>query len=398
MEPWQSTLLNAYGVIVFIVICNHLVYAIETGRITFLTPESPKLEGESLPFVSILVPAKDEQATIEGCIHSLLAQEYPNFEVLIVDDRSEDDTAAIVERMASEDDRLRLVQVEKLPDGWTGKTHALQVCQEHARGEWLLFVDADTLQHPTCLSVVMQDCISHEVGMETLLPALEVRSFWEGVVQPFAGTLLMLLYPLRKLNDPGPKGKAWGNGQFILMSRAAYDTIGRHEAVRDKFVEDIHLGRLIRKYGLGLRVASGAGVSKVRMYASLTDIVRGWSRILYSAVDFRPAKLYGLFAATCAFSVLSYVVLITSGTAWLTGNTSSFVSIAFLMAVVHEIAQLTLHARIYARSHSAMKYLPFRICGVFVVLYLLAKTIRMCSTHKVIWRGTSYGQDIQQSS
>jgi glycosyltransferase involved in cell wall biosynthesis len=317
--------------------------------------------------------------------------------VLIVDDRSDDDTANIVRRLASADDRLRLVQVKQLPEGWTGKTHALQVCQEHARGEWLLFVDADTIQEPSCLSVVMQDCISHQADMETLLPALEVRSFWEGVVQPFAGTMLMLLYPLRKLNDPGPDGKAWGNGQFILMSRTAYDTIGRHEAVRDKFVEDIHLARLIRKHGLGLRVASGSGVSRVRMYASLTDIVRGWSRILYSAVDFRPAKLYSLFLATCAFSVLSYVVLIASGTAWLTGDTSSFVKTAFLMAVAHEIAQLTLHARIYARSHSAMQYLPFRICGVFVVLYILAKTIRMCSTHKVIWRGTSYGQDIQQT-
>ena len=398
MPTWQISLLVAYGLVVLVAVSRHVVCSYEIRNIRFLTPECPKATGDGLPLVSIMVPAKDEADHIESCLHSLLALDYPNFEVLVVDDRSKDETAAIVARIAQTDDRVRLIRVDELPPGWTGKTHALHVCQQQARGEWFLFVDADTRHHPSCLSVTLQDCLDHSADMESLLPSQRCKSFWECVVQPFAATCLIILFPLSKVNNPQCRNKGFANGQFILVHRDAYAKIGGHEAVRDKFVEDIHLGRKIREQGLGLRVVVGSAVCSVRMYSSLGSVLQGWSRILYSAVDFRPAKLYLLSAFICLLSVLPYAVILGNAAAMLAGATSTFVKLGFAMGLVHEFLQLSLYARTYAVTRSKLRYLAFRWLAVFVMLYLLARTIRMCRTHEVTWRGTLYTKDLQQAA
>lgn len=395
MAPWQTAVLCAYGLVVAVAFVRHFLLTGAIRKLRFLTPRSPRMEGKDLPLVSILVPAKDEAATIERCLRGLLAQDYPRIEILVVDDRSEDETPRIVERIAAETGRVALVRIDALPPGWTGKTHALHQCQKLARGEWLLFVDADTRLLPECLSVVLRDAIDHKVVLESILPALESSSFWERVVQPFAGICLMVLFPIGRVNRSSDPMQGFANGQFILIRRSAYDAIGGHEGVRDKFVEDIHLGRNIRRAGLTLRVVMGVDVASVRMYSSLGGLVRGWSRILYSAVDFRPGKLYALLAATLLFSVLPYVVLAACGVLFLSGSRSEFLSWLLGLAVVHEILQITLMYRIYGLSRSDRRFLAFRPLAVAVMLYVFARTIWMCRSHRVEWRGTRYGKEIQ---
>ena len=397
MEPWQISILTAYGVVVLAAFARHLVLSRLMPGIPFLTPSSPKMEETDAPLVSIMVPAKDEERGIEACLRSLLAQDYPNFEVLVVDDRSEDATPDIVRKLCAEDGRLRLVRIDHLPGGWTGKTHALHVCSSHAKGDWFLFVDADTRHHRSTLSVTLRDFLDHGVGMGSLMPALQAESFWERVIQPFAGICLMMFYPLTRVNDPQRKEAGFANGQFILVSRAGYEAIGGHEAVRDQFVEDIHLGRAARTAGIGLRVVVGRDLSSVRMYATMTEIVRGWSRILYSAVDHRPAKLYLLFLSICVFSVTSYAVLVGSGAVLLAGAGGPFASTLFLLGAAHQILQETLMARIYALSRSRLRYLAFRVLAVFVMLYIIVHTIRMCRTHQVQWRGDRYGKELRDA-
>lgn len=398
MADWQIYLLGAYSVVVFIAFVRHFVLSIATSKMRFLTPSSPRVDVASAPLVTIMVPAKDEEHGIEACLQSLLLQDYPHFEVLVVDDRSTDRTAEIVRRLAAADSRLRLIQVEALPPGWTGKTHALHLCQQSARGEWYLFVDADTRLDPACLSVVLRDAIDHEVTLESVLPALHAKSFWERTIQPFAGICLMVLFPLSKVNRPKHTEMGFANGQFILIRRDGYEAIGGHEAVRDKFVEDIHLGRLVRKSGRNLRVVMTPELVSVRMYSSLGEIVRGWSRILYSAVDFKPGKLYTLLAAVLIFSVLSYVTLGLSIGLLLSGDRSPFVWWLFGLAVAHELLQTTIMARIYALSRSKQSYLAVRFLAVAVMIYILLRTIRMCRTHEVTWRGTTYGKSLQEQT
>ncbi len=395
MAPWQETVLWIYGVILAVVAARHVVYEVQIRRSVRLQPTDPVVPPEDAPFVSVLVPAKDEEQHIARCLESLRKLEYANYEILVVDDRSEDRTAEIVRGVAEEDDRVRLVQVKELPEGWTGKTHALQFGQKEAKGEWLLFVDADTQLHPNCLGVVLQDAIANGADMETLVLGMDAHSFWEGAVQPFAGTLLMMLYPPSRLNDP--KHPGWGNGQFILVNRETYDAIDRHESVRDKFVEDIHLARQVRKHGRNLRVAMAAPVASVRMYSSLSQIVRGWARIFYSAVDFRTRPLWLLILATLVFSLLNYGILLAGGVAWLAGDFCPFARSMVLLALLHEFLQVTLYWRIYNSSRTPLRYLPARALGAGVMVYTLLTAIRTCHTHEVTWRGTSYTKSIQST-
>lgn len=395
LPGWQRAVLAGYSVVLALAALRHLIFWLAMRKVRSLRPDGPKMNGADLPLVSVLVPAKDEEHCIERCVRSLLQQDYPNFEVIVIDDRSGDRTAPIVETIAREDGRVRLCRVEHLPPGWTGKTHALHAGQQQARGQWLLFVDADTRLHPAGLSVVLRDAVDHQVGMESLLPGLDMVTWWEKIIQPFAGLSLMFFFPLPKVNRPKHVEKGFANGQFILVSRTSYDAIGGHEAVRDKFVEDIHLGRRARMQGQGLRVCLGHEILQVRMYSSLREIIRGWSRIFYSAVDFRPAKLWILFASITVFSVLSYAVLILTGSLLIAGVSTPFVYTLLTMGIIHQALQTTLMVKIYTLSGSKRRYVLLRIIAVFVLLYILLRTIRMCKTHQVVWRGTTYDKGIQ---
>lgn len=395
MASWQIAVLASYSVFVLVAVLRHFFYSHAMGRTPWLYPTDSAADPCTGPLVSVLIPAKDEQDTIGNCVRSLLTQEYGNIEILVIDDRSEDRTAAVVQDLQQQSPKVRLIQIQNLPPGWTGKTNALHQGQQQARGEWLLFVDADTTHKPQALGVVLQDAIRHQVELESLLPALDSRSFWEKVIQPFAGVCLMVFYPLHRVNQDEEATLGFANGQFILIRREAYDAIGGHEAVRDKFVEDIHLGRLVRRCGRKLRVVMAPDLSAVRMYASLQGIVRGWSRILYSAVDAKPLRLYLLFLSVCLFSLLSYVVVIGVGAAVLAGWRTPFAIWLLTLGVIHQLAQTTLMARIYHASRSSLRYLLYRPLAVLAMLGILARTIRMCRTHAVTWRGTSYGTELQ---
>ena len=399
LETWQSAIVITYGLVIIVVYLRHIMFTTEMVHTPMVSSDSPKLLGNDAPLVSIMVPVNNEESTIERCLESLQAQDYPNFEILVVDDRSDDATARIVERIAAEDERIQLVQVDELPEGWVGKSHALHVCQQHARGEWYLCVDADTEQYPSCLSVVMSDAMSNNSDVYSLIPSLETQSFWEGVVQPFAGTLFCLIRPLSRANNPNDIGGGFTNGQFVLFRKDAYRQIGGHRRVKSEFCEDVAIGQLARRENLRLRVVRGPEISIVRMYGSVAEIVRGWSRIFYSTTKAKARPLWLLILATVTFSVLSYVNLLLYGGLWMSGVQNRFVESMFWMAVIHETGQFTLYYRIYRGVGTRPAwYQVFRICGVLLMIYVLLKAIRMCRTHKVDWRGTTYDMPQQESS
>ncbi|HVJ80328.1 MAG TPA: glycosyltransferase family 2 protein [Planctomycetia bacterium] len=396
MPGWQVAILVGYGVLILIALARHLLLSREMRQATFLRPDDPKPAAGAAPKVSILIPAKNESANIERCLRSVLSQEFAPLEILVADDRSDDDTAAIIERIAALDPRLKLHRITELPPGWTGKTHALDVLQRQAKGDWLLFVDADAELHPACLGVTVARAEQGGLEMLSVLPKLTAESFWEKAVQPFASACLGVLYPMSKVNDPANPDSGFANGQFILIRRRAYDAIGGHQAVRDKFVEDIHLGRLVRRAGMKSLLAMARDVVAVRMYDSLERCFRGWSRIFYSAVDSRPAKLVPLILLTFLFSVSSYVVLLVAGGLLLAGYYCPFLATLFAMGVVHEIVQTTIFWRVYGLTRSSKWNLVWRPLAVFVTLGILFQTLRLCYTHRVEWRGTIYDGALTQ--
>lgn len=397
LTAWQWTAVALYSLLLAGAIGRHLVCHCVIRKTTFLTPSSQHWEGPA-PKVSIIVPAKDEAANIACCLNSLLDQDYPNYEVILVDDRSEDETAAIAQRIARRDSRLRVLKVVHLTEGWTGKNHALHFAQRHARGDWLLFVDADAWLDSACLSVVLHDAEQHDAGLSSLLPRMEMRSFWERAVQPMAATMLMTLFPLPKANDRDRPDGGFANGQFMLIRRSAYDAIGGHEAVKDKFVEDINIGRLIKKHELGLRVVVAPALARVRMYSSLPQIMRGWSRIFYAAVNARPAILWGFAIALFLLSVFPWIVLPACGIAALVGAAGPFTAIIAAMAFAQDLLQTTVFARAYSAGHSSLRLLVWRPLATLTMIAVLLQTIRLCKTHNVVWRGTQYATMCQRET
>ncbi len=394
---WQWTLVALYAVVLVGAVGRHWVCDRVIRRTTFLTPSSRRWTGPA-PKVSIIVPAKDEAENIERCLQSLLSQDYPNYEVILVDDRSADETAAIADRIARRNDRLRVLRVVQLAEGWTGKNHALDFAQRRADGEWLLFVDADAWLHPACLSVVLRDAEEHDAGLSSLLPRMDMRSFWEKAVQPLAATMLMTLFPLPKANDRNRADGGFANGQFMLIRRTAYDAIGGHVAVKDKFVEDINIGRLIKKHELGLRVVVAPALASVRMYASLCQIMRGWSRIFYAAVNARPAILWAFFVVLLVLSVLPWIILPACGIAALAGATGQFTAIIAAMALFREFLQTTVFGRAYYAGQSPLRLLVWRPLATLTMMTVLLQTIRLCKTHNVVWRGTQYATMCQRET
>lgn len=391
MTPTERLILTIYGAIVAAWPIRQLVILMIRRRLDFLSVQSPRYDQPDPPLVSAIIPAKDEQETLPDCLASVRAQSYPRIEILVVDDRSADRTAEIARAAAGQDPRVRLISISELPAGWTGKTHALQVASSQAAGAWLWFIDADTRHHPDSLSIMLDYARRHGAKLASLLPEMRCESFWERVVQPLCGIVLMRTYPLFRVNnDRNPM--AFANGQYILIERAAYDEAGGHQAVRDRFVEDIFLARRVKALGHPIRTAMTTEISSTRMYTNLSSLIRGWSRILYDAHDRRPWPLVGKIVEPLIFSQSGDLALILSLSLLAIGQGGAFASWLLGMSVVHQVLKQGVLYQMYGWSSpkTAHYALLYPLAGI-ISAWILIRALWICLTGKVTWRGTAYG-------
>jgi chlorobactene glucosyltransferase len=253
------------------------------------------------PFISVCVPARNEERNIRACVEGILNQDYPNFEVIVLDDRSTDSTPDILADIASCDSRLHLINGSDLPEGWAGKPHALYQASASARGEWLCFIDADTFLEPETLSSCYIKAIETEADMFTIMTFQILGSFWEKAVMPLVMAALSVGFSPRKVNDPRTKD-AIANGQFIMIKRSVYDAIGGHESVKDSIVEDKAISEQVKWNGYRLIVADGMKVARTRMYTSLPEMWEGWTKNIYLGLRDQKGLLWlGAFGAFLAF-------------------------------------------------------------------------------------------------
>src|SRR5687768_13377378 len=256
------------------------------------------------PLISVCIPARNEERNIRTCVEAMLAQDYPNLEVIVLDDRSSDATPLILADIASRDSRLHSISGSDLPKGWVGTPFALFQASALARGEWLCFMDADTFATPTTLSSCYAKAIETNADMFTIMTSQILGSFWEKVVMPIVMTALSVGFSPRKVNDPKSKD-AIANGQFILIKRAVYDAIGGHERVKDQIVEDKAIAEQVKWKGYRLIVASGYALARTRMYTSLPEMWEGWTKNIYLGLGDRPSLLLlGAFLALVAALIL----------------------------------------------------------------------------------------------
>ena len=364
------------------------------------------IKGEP-PSVTLLIPAKDEGERIRACIQSALHQDYPNFNVIAIDDRSTDNTGAVMDQIAATDPRLHVLHITEPPGaGWTGKNNALFQGARQAKGDWLLFVDSDVVLEPEALGVAMSVVLRKEFDMLSLLPRLENHGFWEGLLIPLCGGAASTMYMIALSNKGDLPKQAFANGQFMLMSRKAYDTIGTHEIVRDRYCEDVAIARLMKSHGLRPRVAWGNDFCSVRMYDSLGGIIRGWSRIYYAARVGSPWRVLValLFVLICGFSVypaLAWGIWRTLHpvATWpgIIGHWSHLLlgPLWLLNAVFHLVFMTAAVARIYRWTGNSGKYASLLPLSGAILSFIFLRALKLCVTKKVEWRGTAYSHTMQ---
>ncbi len=260
------------------------------------------------PRVSVCVPARDEERGIRACLESLLNQDYPRFEVIVVNDHSTDRTGELIRELARDNSRLVALDGEDLPRGWLGKPFALHQAFQKSTGEILLFTDADPVFEPDALRTAVSTMRERNLDALTLMPRAEFGSFWERAVQPTIFGFIVSLVRFRKVNSPDHKS-AMGFGAFLMFKRSAYETIGGHEGGKADVLEDVLIAKRLKKAGFNLLLADAKRLFSIRMYHGFREIWAGWRKNMFMAMKRSVARaLYYVFMVQ-AFVLTPYLIL-----------------------------------------------------------------------------------------
>ncbi len=357
-----------------------------------LTPESYPPIGAGAPKVSVLVAAKDEERNIETCLRTMLDQDYPDYEIIVINDRSTDRTAEIIDKLAGENpERLRAMHIKHLEDGWFGKNHAMDAGVKQATGQWLCFIDADCRQlSRMTLAASVQEAERENVDFLSVLPVLETRSFWERVIQPVCAAIMVIWFNPKKVNNPRTK-TAYANGAFMLISHKTYEAIGGHRAVRGLLNEDMHLARLAKRFGHRLFVVENHGLYLTRMYSSFRDAWRGWTRIFYGSFEtFR--RLAATLALVLIASIFPFVSLAVSivGYVLADGESKSQWKIALLVTCTVVILLESVIYRFMKIARAASWAWATYCIGAVLGAGMVLTAIWQRFGGKTTWRGTTY--------
>lgn len=334
--------------------------------------------------LSVIVPARNEQDCLADCLRSLVAQSEDawllgrDWEILLVDDHSTDSTRSVAQAIAG----VTILEAPKLDRGWTGKANAVWAGAQAARGEWLLFTDADTVHEPGSASRAIVEAERHHATMLSYSPRQIVRGLWQRTLMPLVFSELAVTYTPAKVNDPG-KHIAAANGQFLLIRRDIYFANGGHEAVKDSVLEDVALAQIVKRRKQGLRFRYAPDAVSARMYRSFGAMTEGWTKNL--------ALLFGNSLALAAWRVIDFLLLFgLPALLWWTYEVSTR---RFLWIIVLLLWLRTLW-RFYRRV--AKSHFPFRDCllsplalPLFAVL-LYRSWFRHTVLKQVSWKGRQY--------
>jgi len=249
------------------------------------------LEGvqpDFFPFVSVLVPARNEEDNIAGCLLSLSYQDYHHYEILVLDDNSTDKTLNIAREIARSSSRIRIIRGKKLPPGWNGKNWACEQLVRKARGEWLLLTDADTVHSPHSISTAVMMVQKNQAHFLTTIPGLLLKTWAEKLLLPIIHFAFAVLVPFHLGQYSQISRLPIGIGPFLLVKRNFLEKIGGYEAIRDEIVDDMALANHVQNNAGRITVIDGLALLKVRFYRSFSEIWRGFSKNAYPAIGAHP--------------------------------------------------------------------------------------------------------------
>lgn len=329
------------------------------------------------PIVSIIVPARNEEACLETCLESLLDQRGVPFEVIVVDDGSTDKTRKIAESFHS----VRVMSAPPLPENWCGKSNAVAFGARHARGDWFLFTDADTFHKPRSLARAVAEAERHGADLLSYSPEQVVKSFWEKAIMPVVFAELAATFKPKEVSDPRSSVAA-ANGQYLLVRRHAYEMIGGHAAIAHTLLEDVDLARSIKEAGGKLFFRYGGEAVKTRMYRNFRQLREGWTKNLAllfpDARELAARRMSEFSVIVCSLACASTFAffqhfVIAAGFAGLTA--------AFWTRFLKRIR----------RAHFGITSETLSIFGLPLFAWLLRRSVKSYARGEVTWKGRSYG-------
>ena len=337
------------------------------------------------PYISVCIPARNEERGIKNCVESLLNQNYPNFEVIVVDDNSNDNTAKIVCSMAEQYPNLIFVAGAQLASGWTGKPYALHQAYQRSHGQYLLFTDADLTYQSHALKTAIHTMICKDLDLLTLMPAAIFGSFWERVVQPVIFGFIAALTNFRKVNSESHQS-AMGFGAFLLFKKEAYQKIGGHLSVANEVLEDIMIAKKAKLNGLSILVADGKNLFSIRMYHSMEEIWIGWRKNIFLAMKSSIFRASYYMVMVLCFLLTPYIVVMCN--LWV-GAGSVWVGISLLGLALSLATGLGLCHELGLERKNVFLFPLGAIVMVMIMFNSMVQTLLLRRTE---WRGRIYEQ------
>jgi glycosyltransferase involved in cell wall biosynthesis len=330
--------------------------------------------------VSAIIPARNEEASIARAVESVAAQAEIG-EVIVVNDQSTDRTGEILGQLAARIAKLRVMQTDTLPRGWTGKNYALSIGVGAAQGDWLLFTDADTFHLPGSTAHALRDAEEHRAALVSYSPEQEMETFWERALIPQVYWMLSRRYSFERVSDPFLPDAA-ANGQFLLIRRDVYSSVGGHVAVATEILEDVALARQVKRAGCVIHIASGRGIVRARMYRSFGAMWQGWTKNLYPLIGRSGFVLVGELGELAA---VGGVILILRQESW---NFFDWMMVTFAAAYVG--ARFVEFVRFLRRNLLPVSLIQYYVAGACLYWAALIASWWKTTHGAVVWKGRTY--------
>ena len=371
-------------------------------KMPHLSKNPPKIPLKNPPLISIIIPSRNEEHRIGKCIQTLKSQTYQKLEFIVVDD-STDNTVEIIKNIVKDDKRFKLIKQEKLPKGWIGKPFALQQGSKIAKGEFLLFIDADTYYDPVLIERAVDYVLQNKLDMLSLAPRHICKSFWEKVIQPIPLGALPAASPLAKVNDPKSK-VALAGGPFLMIKHSVFKKIGGYQTIKGCIADDTTLAKVVKTSGFRLGLINAQSMMSLRMYEKFSEIWEGWSKNSFLGLVqkreinsklLQIAILLGIlfimfYVLVFPFSVMIisiYMTLVLRSLLW-----QNLLLLALLTWIISVLAVVYVQRCFHIGK---ARYAPLTIFlgGIIMMGIFLNSASKTLSGKGVTWKGRTYSSE-----
>ncbi len=336
------------------------------------------------PSVSIVVPARDEEADVELTLRRLLQLDYDNYEIIAVDDRSSDRTGEIMDRVAASPEargRVKVVHVAELPAGWLGKTHAMWAASQQARGDWLLFTDADVLFKPDALRRALAYAESESADHVVLFPRMIMQRAGEKMMIAFFQTLFVFGHRPWKVADPRTKDHI-GVGAFNLVRRRAYEAVGTYQRLRMEVLDDMKLGKVVKNAGYAQRNVFGEDLISIRWAESALGVINNLTKNFFAVLSFQWPRALASCVGLAFLNLMPFLGIFLA---------RGWERLPYAVAL---LSMFSIYFGMSARSGIPAYYFALHPVSTTLFVYtVLRSMVITLSRGGVIWRGTFYPLD-----